>query len=148
MSKGTAPAARENYCVFEGSFPTAPRWIEDEPDPEHPPGREVIELLLRAADPGLALDEIWSHEGFGWSFNCAVRRTTVNVLIQHPGHWLLIVRAVGILPRFWKGQTYDRAAREVATRLHSGLVASDRVVRLRWFTEDGYDDASVTDRFF
>jgi hypothetical protein len=36
-----APQPGETYLAFDGDFDTEPGWIGDDPDPEHPAGREV-----------------------------------------------------------------------------------------------------------
>lgn len=142
------PRPGQTYCVFEGTFPTDPHWIGDDPDPDHPAGREVIELLLNAVDPTLPASDIWNEESFGWAFNATVEAMTVNVLIQNPGHWLIMVQPVGGLLGFLKAKSQAAAVTEASRRVHSGLTATGRVTRIRWFTEPEYDGLAASEAFF
>lgn len=137
-SDSSAPQGEQTYAVFTGSFPTEPGWIGDDPDPEKPAGREVIELLLGGVDPALPSSEIWNHEGFGWSFNCTVDTVTVNVLVQYLDHWLVIVEGVGVLARLFGRKRYDEAVWEVCARVHRALASSPEVSRVRWLEEREY----------
>lgn len=124
-------------------FPTEPGWIGDDPDPERPAGREMIEVLLRAVAPEAPLSEIWNHEGFGWGFNTRVRNVTVNVLVQFLDHWLVIVDEVSLRPRFLRGRAYDEAVLEVCTRIHAAFGARAQTTRIAWMSENEYERSAT-----
>lgn len=126
------------YLVLEGTFPSEGGWIGDDPDPEKPAGREVIEVLLKGVDPSLPDSELWVEEEYGWSFNCKVDGVTVNVLIQFVDHWLVILHVVSFKPRFLRGPKYGAAVLEIARRIHQALQRDARTESLSWMAATEY----------
>jgi hypothetical protein len=116
-------------------------WIGDDPDPERPAGREVVECLLRAVDSSLSVNEIWNEESYGWAFNYKLDGITVNVLVQFPEPWLVIVHPVSMRPRFLRGAAYDRAVLEVCRRIHRAILAVPELKRVAWMTREAYEGA-------
>ena len=134
------PTAERRYLKFDSThFPTEGGWIGDDPDPENPPGRAVIECLSLAVDASLPLSDIWNEEGFAWAFNCKVGRITVNVLAQYVEHWLVRVQEVSIRPRFLRGHEYDDAVLEVCRRIHAAVTALPHVTGATWITAAEYE---------
>jgi hypothetical protein len=131
------------YLLLEGRFPTEGGWIGDDPDPDKPPGRELIEVVLEGVDPSLPDSELWVEEAYGWSFNCKSDDVTVNVLVQFVDHWLVIVHAVTITPRLLRGGRYGAAVLEIARRIHRALQQDERTERLTWMTTAEYTAAST-----
>jgi hypothetical protein len=127
------PTPGQHYLVFESTgFPTEGGWIGDDPDPERPPGREVIEWLSATVDANMPLAEIWNEEGYGWAFNCKIGGITSNVLVQHVDHWLVIVEEVSIRPRFLRGPEYAAAVIDVC--MDTPRSAHCYITRVAWFT--------------
>jgi len=133
-----SPDPDRQYLVFGGTFPSEGEWIGDDPDPNNPPGREVINVLLKSVDPSLPESELWVEEEYGWSFNCKVEDVTVNVLVQFVDHWLVIVQEVSFKPRFLRGAKYRAAVLEVAQRIHRALQSDPRARNLSWTTATEY----------
>jgi hypothetical protein len=134
------PTAGRQYFAFHSTvFPTDGGWNGDDPDPERPAGREVIESLSRAVDACLPLDAIWNEEGYGWSFNCKVEKVTVNVLVQYIDHWLVIVHEVSLRPRFLRGSAYAGAVLEICRRVHGVVAVLPHVSGAKWYTADEYE---------
>ena len=133
------PTPEQRYLTFHSTaFPTEGGWIGDDPDPERPAGREVIECLSLAVDPAMPLTDIWNQEGYGWAFNCKVGRITVNVLVQYDDQWLVIVNEVSLRPRFLRGPEYEAAVLEVSRRIQGALSALSHVTDARWTTAAEY----------
>lgn len=128
-----------DHLVCKADFPGEGGWIADRADESNPPGRELAEFL-HAALHGYttAMSEVWNEEDFGWSFNCDRERVTINVLVQHLEHWLIICRIVSFMPRFLRSRRYQAALNDVCKKIDRTARADSRFRDLQWFTREEY----------
>lgn len=129
---------KRNYATFEADVPEDAEWDESE-NLIVPGGRNLMTAFAEQLQrKGWRCSAPEQHSFYGWTFEVATPSGTVEVLIQFPEPWLLLLVRPQTFFQKLLGRLDHRVEESLLEAVHEILATDPRISNLRWWSHEDY----------
>ncbi len=132
------------FVTFEADFPNDEVLGSDQ-SLEKPPGRNIAASLRNILSlQAMHTSDVASHEFYGWTFDVKCPRSSVQLLLQFPGPWLLcFLQRKRITGMFCSSASLESDFFFVIGEAAKALQGDMRFSDLRWYFKKDYESGQI-----